>query len=191
MGEKRLLAILGSPHRQGSTAAMLDWAVQAAKEAGWQVDYVWLYEKDIGFCRGCRTCGRLGRCVREDDIRELEGLFKTCSRVALAAPVYWANVPGAVKNMMDRLVGTAMEETKTFPKKRFLPGQSYILLTACHTPFPFDRLFGQSSGALGAMREFFKTGGMKSGGSFVWAGARPGAELPKGLRRRIKRAFGI
>lgn len=189
MGEKRLLAILGSPHRQGSTAVMLDIAVRAAREAGWQVDYVWLYEKNIGFCRGCRVCSRLGRCVMEDDIREIEELLGSCSRVALAAPVYWANVPGAVKNMMDRLVGTAMEETNTFPKKRFQAGQSYILLTACHTPFPFDRLFGQSAGALRAMREFFKTGGMRGKGSFVWAGAKPGKEVPGGLKRRIRRAF--
>lgn len=37
---KRLLAILGSPHPDGSTAAMLSCAVAAAERAGWAVDRV-------------------------------------------------------------------------------------------------------------------------------------------------------
>lgn len=119
-----------------------------------------LYKKNIGFCRGCRVCLERGSCVQEDDIQEIAGLLKQCNAVVLAAPVYWASVPGAVKNMFDRLLGTAMEETAAFPRPRLSHSQSYVLLTACNTPAPFAWMFGQSRGALRNMSEFFRTSGM-------------------------------
>lgn len=167
----RLLAILGSPHAGGRCASMLNCAAEAARAAGWQVDVISLYEKKLGFCTGCRACMKLGHCVRRDDIGEIEELIKTCDVVALAAPVYWANVPAAVKNMFDRLYGTAMEETGAFPKARLSHNQKFLLLTACNTPFPFSFLCGQSRGGLRAMEEFFKTSGMRCLGRLAWTGA--------------------
>lgn len=53
---KKLLAILGSPHRNGATGTMLDYAVKIAEKKGWQIDFVYLYEKKIAWCSGCRAC---------------------------------------------------------------------------------------------------------------------------------------
>ena len=87
--------------------------------------------------------------------------------VVLAAPVYWANIPAVVKNIFDRLLGVAMEETKTFPKARLSKNQKYFLLTSCNTPAPFSYLCGQSTGTIRSMKEFFKTSGMKYAGKCV------------------------
>lgn len=184
---RRLLAILGSPHQNGSTAAMLDCAVKAAVAAGWEVDQLWLYEKNIGYCNGCRACVALGNCVQRDDLQEIADLLRGCDVVALAAPAYWANVPALVKNLFDRLLGVAMEENGRLPKPRLSRNQRYLLLTACNTPFPFSRLFGQSSGALRAMNEFFHYSGMRPMGSVTFAGAGGSAELPGRVQRKIRR----
>lgn len=184
---KKMLAILGSPHQDGITAKMLDCAVDAAEHAGWKVDKINLYEKQIAFCKGCRVCLTTQQCVIKDDIQEITERLKHCDAVVLAAPVYWANVPAVVKNMFDRLLGAAMEETKTFPKPR-LSGKKYIFLTACNTPFPFSWIFGQSRGAVRAVHEVFKTAGMKCGGSFVCANAEKRKELPEGLEKKIQDA---
>ena len=55
---RRLAAILGSPHQNGSTAAIAGLRREAAAaSAGWEVKAeLWLYEKNIGFCNGCRAC---------------------------------------------------------------------------------------------------------------------------------------
>ena len=106
----------------------------------------------------------------------------------LAAPVFWANVPAAVKNLFDRLWGTAMGETGAFPEPR-LAGKRYLLLTACNTPAPFSWLFNQSRGAVSRMEEFFRTAGMKPMGKFVCAGAAGRKELPERLARRIERCW--
>ena len=184
---KKLLAILGGPHENGSTAAMLDCAVRAAHARGWEVTTVSLYQKRLALCRGCRACIETGLCVLPDDLQVIAALLRACDRVALAAPTYWANVPAAVKNLFDRLLGVAMEETAAFPRPRLSRDQEYLLLTACNTPFPFSRLCGQSGGALRAMDEFFRTGGMRRLGAVVFPGAKGRAALPPGVAKRIER----
>lgn len=188
MCHKRMLAILGSPHRDGITAKMLNCAVEAAQKDGWKVEKINLYEKQIAFCQGCRACLTTQQCVIKDDIQPITELLRNCDMVVLAAPVYWANVPAVVKNMFDRLLGAAMEETKTFPKPR-LSGKKYIFLTACNTPFPFSWLFGQSRGAVRAVKEVFQTAGMSSGGTFVCANTGKSKKLPGTLERGIQRRF--
>lgn len=182
----KVLAILGSPHKNGATAQMLNYAVRIAEQQGYIVDYINLYEKDIAYCKGCRACLELQDCVIKDDIQEISRLIKECNIVILAAPVYWANVPATVKNMFDRLLGVMMEETRTFPKPRLSSEQRYILFTSCNTPAPFSMLFGQSTGAIRSMREVFKTSGMKYNGSCVWAGMNK-TIFPKHIERKIKR----
>ena len=183
---KSELAILGSPHRNGKTAAMMDIATRRAEEKGYIVNKINLYEKNISFCIGCRRCMDTKICTQKDDIQEIANLLRECQIVFLAAPVYWANVPAPVKNLFDRLLGTAMEETSTFPKPR-LQGKKYMILTSCNTPFPFSWIFGQSRGAIRNMDEFFKTAGMKSIGKIVYAGAGSKKELPKQVARKIER----
>lgn len=183
---KRLLAILGSPHKNGATATMLEYAMKIAEKYNWQINYVDLYEKNIAYCNGCRVCMKTENCVQQDDIQEIAKLLKECDALILAAPVYWANVPAVVKNMFDRLLGVAMEETSTFPKARLSGKQKYFLLTACNTAAPFDRLFGQSTGAIRSMKEFFKTSGMTYAGTCVWTGQNK-KELPKNIKRKIQK----
>ncbi len=186
MNKRKVLAILGGPHFDGTTAKMLDCAIKKAERAGCEVTKIDLYKKNIAFCTGCRVCINTRRCVQNDDIREIEKSLHECDTVILAAPVYWANVPAAVKNMFDRLLGTAMEETSTFPKPR-LSGKKYMLLISCNTPAPFSWIFGQSRGAIRNMDEFFKTAGIKPIGKIVCANAANKKELPKSIVRKIQK----
>ncbi len=188
MNGKELLAILGSPHANGMTATMLNYAIRRAEEMGYNVTKINLYEKNLSYCTGCRACMDTQTCIQKDDIQEIVMCLQKCQTVVLAAPVYWANVPAPVKNLFDRLLGTAMEETSTFPKPR-LKGRSYMLLTSCNTPSPFSWIFGQSRGAIRSMDEFFKTAGMKPVGKIVCAGAANKKELPKLTIKKIDRCM--
>jgi len=189
MSQKHVLAILGSPRSNGTTANMLKHSIQAAERAGFTVSKVNLYEKHIAFCTGCRTCLTSGECIQKDDIQEIVSLLHRCDIVILAAPVYWANVPAPVKNLFDRLLGTAMEETAAFPKPR-LQGKNYIILTACNTPAPFSWICGQSAGAIRTMDEFFKTAGMKSIGKITCTNTGKRKSIPHHIFRKIKRCWG-
>lgn len=188
MNEKQALAILGSPHKNGLTAAMLDCAIEQVERKGYTVTRINLYEKNLSFCKGCRACIRIKACCQQDDIQEITALLRESQIVLLAAPVYWANVPAVVKNLFDRLLGVAMAETKTFPRP-LLKGKKYMLLTSCKTPFPFSWICGQSRGAIRCMDEFFKTAGMKPIGKIVCSGTENKNKLPRQILRKIKRCL--
>lgn len=188
MKQKRLLAILGSPHQDGATAKMLDCAVRSAEKCGWHIDMIRLYEKHISFCRGCRLCLQTGKCLQDDDIHEIAALLQDCDVVALASPIYWANVPAIVKNLFDRLLGTAItvKSDCSIPQPKLLSTQKYLLLTACKTPFPFSILAKQSTSAIHSMKTFFKLSGMKSLGAVTFSGVTSPAKLPHNIEKRIE-----
>lgn len=187
---KTALAILGSPRRQGNLGQMLDAAVEAAKQASYTVEYLDLSECRIAPCAGCMGCKKGGVCVIDDDIGAIREALLRSRLVILAAPTYFANIPGPVKTMLDRLVGAVMDDNDgPVPKPRLSKEQEYLLLTACNTPAPFDRLAGQSSGALRAMREVFHIAGMRCRGQVVFAGTRGKTRPPERILRRIRRCF--
>lgn len=188
MNEKNVLAILGSPHSDGKTASMLNHAIRGAEKAGFTVTKINLNETKLLFCTGCRICLNTGICVQKDDIHDIAFALKNSQIIILAAPVYWANVPAQVKNLFDRLLGTAMEETNTFPKPR-LQGKKYMILTSCNTPAPFSWIFGQSRGAIRNMDEFFRTAGMKPIAKIVCSNAKKRDALPKSILRKIGRCW--
>ena len=182
---KRMLALLGSPRRSGMVSRMLDVAVQRAEKAGWEVVRFDLYELALLPCTGGMACRGGACCPLPDRLPPLRRELLRCDLCVLAAPVYFANVPGPVKTMFDRLAGSVMEDTSTFPRPLLKKEQRYLLLTACTTPSPFSWLCGQSRGALRAMKEFFSTAGMRKLGSVVFAGSRGKSALPDGVRRKI------
>ena len=49
-------------------------------------------------------------CMQKDDIQEIASYLRECQIVFLSALVYCANVPALVKNLFDRLLGTAARE---------------------------------------------------------------------------------
>lgn len=184
MSKNKILAILASPHFNGITAKMLDYTIEALKRSGHQVTKINLYNKNLLYCKGCRSCLDTGICIINDDIIEISYLLKEADIIIVATPVYWANVPAILKNMFDRLLGVAMEETNTFPKPR-LTGKRYLLLTSCKTPFPFSWIYGQSRGLVRNINEFFKTAGIKSCGKVICTNSIKKKELPKSLLRKI------
>lgn len=188
MPTKKMLAILASPRKKGNIAKMLNHAMDVAKKKGYEVHFVSLYDQNIAYCKGCMRCKQTGSCHIQDDIKPIEALLKTCDIVVMAAPTYFANIPAPAKNLFDRLVAVIMNDNESMiPKPLLSKKQSYLLLTSCTTPFPFDRLAGQSTGALHAMKEFFKTSGMRHLGNVTFAGTKGKSEVPISILNKIER----
>lgn len=183
---KKMLAILASPRKNGNAANMLELAVQKAKSCQYDVSYIDLYQKNIAYCTGCMACNKTAACAIHDDIKEIEGLLKNCDLVVVSCPTYFANVSAPLKNMFDRLRGVVMcDHNISIPKSRLSSKQEYILMTTCNTPFPFDRLCGQSTGCLKAMKEFFHISGMRYRGKVIFAGTRQKDKIPKSIINKI------
>lgn len=188
---KKAFAILGSPRKNGNAAGMLNLAVQKAEKAGYDVEYLDLYDQQIAWCRGCMGCKKTGICVIHDDADHIREALLRCDLLLISCPCYIANVPAPVKNMFDRLVGAIMDDNQSaIPKPRLSRSQEYILMTTCNTPAPLDRLGGQSTGCLKSMKEFFHTAGMTCRGKVIYAGTRGKNGLPSHVVRKIDALIG-
>ena len=187
MDKTRMLAVLGSPRGTGNAARMLRTAVEEARRRGFAVQEVNVYDTHLAPCKGCMACRAAGHCVLGDEIGIMEEAFRESALIVVASPVYFANVPGPLKNLLDRLVGTLMDDGAVIPRPRLSKKQRYLLLAACSTPAPFDMLAGQSTGCLRAMDEALHISGMRRAGRAVFAGTKGKTELPKRLEEKIKR----
>lgn len=179
---KNLLLIKGGPRANGVTSQMLESLRQQASEKGWECNFYDVYAVPLTSCTGCKACRKTGSCTISDDVSGVQKQLLECDVVALAAPTYFANVPGPVKNLFDRLSGAVLDENAK-PKQN--KGQQYILLTACATKPPFNILAGQSTGTIRAMSEFFKMAGMKRLGKVVCAGASSDEKISPKTKNQI------
>ena len=70
----KVLVLMGSPRKQGNTAALLQPFCAELESAGAEVETVWLYDKDIRPCVACRTCQKdwtVFGCAQQDDVQEI------------------------------------------------------------------------------------------------------------------------
>lgn len=103
--------INSSPRREGNTSRLLEkfnWVFSVEKSRfqiteETEVSMIWLPEKKIEFCRGCRCCFEKGYCPVSDDMKELAESMLQSDVLILASPVYLEDVNGIMKNFLDRL----------------------------------------------------------------------------------------
>ena len=102
----KIFAVNGSPRkRQGNTERILKPFLEGAREAGADIDLVYLKEKEVKPCLGCNACWLKtpGRCAQKDDMPELLDLMRQCEVAVLASPIYVGGVTGLMKNFLDRM----------------------------------------------------------------------------------------
>ena len=99
---KNILAIYGSPRREGNTKILLDHAVQGALNAGALVEKIVLRDLKMSPCLEIYGCKKNGRCVIRDDFEGVYDQLLACQGVILASPVFFGGVTAQVKILMDR-----------------------------------------------------------------------------------------
>jgi multimeric flavodoxin WrbA len=66
---KKVLVLSASPRKGGNSDLLCDQFVLGAKEAGNQVEKIFLRDKRINYCIGCGTCkGNGGNCVQKPSL---------------------------------------------------------------------------------------------------------------------------
>lgn len=120
---KNVLIISSSARKGGNSDTLCDQFMAGAKDAGHCVEKVYLVDKNIGFCRGCYACEKLGRCIQEDDMGELIGKLQAADVVVMASPVYFYTICARLKNFIDRTV-------VIYPYKGFAGKSWQLIITA-------------------------------------------------------------
>ena len=100
--------LMGSPRKNGNTAALLRAFMEENRDMGIEQDMIWLYDRTILPCLSCKQCqstpwGTFG-CPQEDDMQAIFDSVQTSEVLILASPIYsWYCTP-PMKAVMDRLV---------------------------------------------------------------------------------------
>lgn len=99
---KKVLVISTSLRPNSNSEALADEFVRGATEAGHEVEKLSLRGKDIRFCRGCLACGKLGKCVIDDDMNPIIRKMHDADVIAFATPIYYYEMSGQMKTLLDR-----------------------------------------------------------------------------------------
>lgn len=65
-------------------------------------DIVCLGDLVIKYCKGCKVCYNTPKCIQDDDMYALINRIDASDILIIAAPSYWADVPGQFKVFIDR-----------------------------------------------------------------------------------------
>ena len=99
---KTVLVLSTSPRKGGNPDALADAFVRGAQEARNQVEKITLYDKTIGFCKGCLSCQNTQRCIIRDDADAIIQKMLTADVIAFATPIYYYGMCGQMKTLLDR-----------------------------------------------------------------------------------------
>lgn len=100
-----IMALNGSPHREGNTAFLLETALAAAAEAGAETEMVHveaiMSSQKIPYCRACASpCS--GTCYRGTELEEVFGRMRWADGILLGSPVYFGTVAAPLKGFWDK-----------------------------------------------------------------------------------------
>lgn len=99
---KKILIISTSPRRGGNSATLAAEFAAGASEGGAEVERVDLCDMEISFCRGCLACQKTGKCVVRDYAEKVLEKLRSCDALAFATPVYFYEMSGQMKTLLDR-----------------------------------------------------------------------------------------
>jgi multimeric flavodoxin WrbA len=97
----RVLAIYGSPRKDGNSGRMMDAALSEFATPA-EVHRVYLADLTVAGCGSCRGCVETGQCAISDDMQRIYEELRWAEIVIIATPCQFSDVSSDVKKMMER-----------------------------------------------------------------------------------------
>lgn len=101
---KKVLVLSASFRKHGNSDLLCDEFARGAKEAGHEVEKIFINDKNINFCRGCGVCNTTHKCIQKDDMAEILDKMVSADVIVMATPVYFYTMNGQMKTLIDRTV---------------------------------------------------------------------------------------
>lgn len=103
-----ILILMGSPRLHANTAELCKPMMDVFKEAGADVRYVTLADRDIRPCLGCYACQEVQDaygCAQKDDMHAIAADMIWADLIVLATPIYAWYCTAQMKAVLDRHYG--------------------------------------------------------------------------------------
>jgi len=104
---KKIIVLCGSPNAKGATNTLVEWAAEAARAKGAEVEVVDLLklEYKVPGCTGCFGCQKSEeyRCVIDDEAADMLARLPEADVIVSATPVYFFGPTAQFKRFQDRM----------------------------------------------------------------------------------------
>ena len=145
----KILLINGSPKGSRSNSlrlagAFVDGVTEACRKKGESTELTELHlsTMQIGACKGCFACWNStpGICCMKDDMQQVLEKQLWADLIVWSFPLYYFNVPGLLKNMIDRQLPmnlpfmTEAEDglgSGSHPSRYDMSGKRHVLVSTC------------------------------------------------------------
>ncbi len=112
-GNMLLVAIFGSPRKNGNTDLMMGSFLEGASSvANVEVQKIYVRDLKISGCQSCGYCDEHGVCVQQDDMQKVYPLLDSAERIVIASPIYFYGLSGQAKLLVDRSQASYMRKYK-------------------------------------------------------------------------------
>ncbi len=98
----KIIMLMGSPNKNGSSRILADYFINGAKEAGHQIELIDAAHADIHPCIGCVRCGYEGPCVQNDDVTNIRLKILDSDMIVFVTPLYYFGMTAQLKMLVDR-----------------------------------------------------------------------------------------
>jgi multimeric flavodoxin WrbA len=170
---KRVVGIVGSYRKGGTTDAAVEAILEGAREKGAETQTFYLTCQHLEFCTNCRQCTQApgterGKCEQQDDLGALLTQIEAADAVVLGSSVNYGSVTAIFRRFMERLIGFSYWPWgEGLPKlRKKLLTRKAVLVASSGMPGIFIPLF---TGVASALRLTAKTLGAKPVAS-LWVG---------------------
>ncbi|MDD5190340.1 MAG: flavodoxin family protein [Dehalococcoidales bacterium] len=98
----KILALVGSPRKNGNTNFLVDQALEEAEKSGADTEKIMLADLSMSPCLGHENCGSFETCLQKDGGTAVLHKFLEADGLILASPVYYYDVTAWMKIFIDR-----------------------------------------------------------------------------------------
>lgn len=128
----KVLAIIGSPRKNGNTSAIVHAVCKGAALAGHTTEVFYLTDLNIHGCIACGTCKtqNIKYCAINDDMQKLYKSIIAADCLVLGSPIYMGQITGQMKTFFDRLYAFMDINNEV----HHMPGKKYITITVSGAP---------------------------------------------------------
>ena len=99
----KVLMINGSPNEKGCTFTALSEVSATLQKHGIETEFFQIGKKPVQGCVACMGCSKLGRCVFNDAVNDINSHLDEIDGLVIGSPVYYGGPAGSLCAFLDRL----------------------------------------------------------------------------------------
>lgn len=99
---KKVSVISSSLRNPSSSKKLTSKMIEGLKENN-EVSLIELDKININFCKGCLACQKTGKCIINDDMRNIIKEIESSDILVFVTPIYFYSISGQLKTFLDRL----------------------------------------------------------------------------------------